>query len=580
MTEFSDIGMQDAFGATGRGAAHTNPAYDFLTGFVPRRLKDLFRWSEYIFFNSPHIYAALQKFGSLAVTDVEFSTSNDSLKKRYKKLYTKTLKMRSLLLQASLDKHVYGNYFCSMYFPFVRYLKCANCKAMANITMVDYTFKLKPMTFSYTCHQCKRSTTGTVVDRSLPSPDKIHVIRWNPKDIDIDYNEISGQSVYYLNISESVKEKVLLGSKHLINGTPLKMLEAIRDGKMFRFEKDAIFHMKVTGPAGIDPQWGLPPLASTIKLFLYTMVLRKANEAIALDHILPFRVIHPNQSSANNIMEMLSMTKWQDELRTNYKKFRKDPLHFMTSPVPVGVANVGGDGRAMLTLGELQEADRSIMAALGIPQEFLYGGLTKAGMEATLRLIENQLQGDADDLGDLLQWFTDKVSKFLGWESVEASLVPLKMVDDTETKSLILQMAMGEAPVVSLTTVLERLGVDPDEEREKRFQESMDEVRHQVRIHQETTKLQNTLAAQVAQAAQGQQGLNYDPQAVMQVADEQAQGLLTADDASRNQALAQLAEEDPVMHAVVSKRLEEARRQMTEQAVQQHLSTGAQPGGM
>lgn len=580
MADYNDIGVQDAITAHDRAASHPNPAYDFLTGFVPRKLKDLFRWGEYILYNSPHIYAALQKFGSLAVTDIEFGTSNDSLKKRYKKLFSKTLKIKNALLQASLDKHVYGNYFCSIYFPFVRYLKCNACDHMVNIAMVDYQFELKTLKFAYNCKRCKKATTGKVVDRKLLAADKIHIIRWDPKNIDIDFNEISGQSIYYLNIPEEVKAKVQLGSKHVINGTPMEMLAAIRDKKTFRFEKDAIFHMKVTGPAGLDPQWGLPPLASTIKLFLYTMVLRKANEAIALDHIVPFRVIHPVQSGSNNIMEMLNMGNWQEQFRVNYKRFRRDPLHQMLSPIPIGVANIGGDGRAMLTLGELQEAEKAIMAALGIPQEFLYGGLTKAGMEATLRLIENQLQGHADDLADLLQWFTDRISKFLGWETVEADLVPLKMVDDTETKQIILSMATGQAPVISLTTVLERLGIDPDEEREKRFQESMDEARHQMRITTETRKLQNTLAEKVKQQLEGQAGMAYDPNMVMQAAAQQVQELMAYDPHTRDSAMAQLQQTDPVMHAVVSKQLEAAHEQMSAQAEQQMAGGGMPPAGM
>jgi hypothetical protein len=577
MADFNDINVSDAIGAFDKAASHPNPAYDFLTGFVPRKLKDLFRWGEYIVFNSPHIYAALQKFGSLAVTDIEFGTSNDALKKRYRKLFTKTLKIKNALLQASLDKHVYGNYFCSLYFPFVRYLKCNHCDHMVNIQMVDYTFELKALKFAYNCKRCKRSTTGKVVDRKLLAAERIHVIRWDPKLVDIDYNPINGQSVYYLNIPEDVKGKVKLGSKHVINGTPIEMLEAIRDNKLFRFEKDAIFHMKVTGPAGIDPQWGLPPLASTIKLFLYTMVLRKANEAIALDHIVPFRVVHPMQNGGTDVMSLLSMGRWQDEFKSNYRRWRRDPLHMMTSPVPLGVANVGGDGRAMLTLGELQEAEKSIMAALGIPQEFLYGGLTKAGMEATLRLIENQLQGHADDLNDLLQWFTDRISKFLGWETIDADLVPLKMVDDTETKQIILQMATGEAPVISLTTVLERLGIDPDEERDKRFQEAMDEARHQLKLKTETGKLQNTLAEQVKQQLQGQAGLNYDPSAVMQQAQSTAQQMMSMDPRSREKALADLQGQDPVMHAVVARQIEDMRAQLMDQAdAQNAASTPAQ----
>lgn len=573
----SDFSLTDSLTAFDRAASHPNPAFDFITGFAPRKLKDLFRWSEYLLYNSAHIYAALRKFGELVVTEVEYDTSNDALRKKYRHLYDKVLKIKGVLLRASLDKHVYGNYFVSIYQPFVRYLKCPDCENLVNIEHVDYKFDLKRLRFGYTCRKCRKSVQGTVVDRKLTSPNKIHIIRWDPKQIDIEYNPITGQSVYYYNIPQDVKDKVKAGSKHLINSTPIEFLENIRDNKLFRFDKDAIFHSKVASPSGIDQQWGFPPLASTLKLFLYTMVLRKANEAIALEHIVPMRVLHPVQQGAQDITQMISFSRWTDEMKDNIRRWRRDPLHVMFAPVPLGVASMGGDGRAMLTLGELQEAEKSIMAALGVPQEFLYGGLTKAGMEATLRLIENQTQNDADDMNDLLQWITDKVSKSLSWTTIDTSLAPLKMVDDTETKQLLIALATGQsgtAPVVSLTTMTERIGVDLDAERDKRLQEALDEAKFQQKLQVEMQKMQNTLAQQVQQQVSGQQGLNYDQQAVIAQADGIVEQLVSLDPGSRRSQMHSLQVEDAVMYAVVVQRLEEYQNTQTAQAKAQMGSAG------
>lgn len=566
---YPESSLSDAFLGFDRASSHTNPAFDFLTGFVPRRLKDLFRWCEYLTYNSAHIYATLKKFGELVVTEVSYSTSNDSLKRNYRHLYDKVLKIKGALLMASLDKHVYGNHFTSLYFPFIRFLKCHVCEDLVNIAQVDYKFTLKSLKFQYHCRRCNGPTTGAIVDRKVLNVNKIHIIRWDPKVIDIDYNPITGDAEYYYNIPDDVKNKVKLGAPSLINTMPAEFLTAIKDDKVFAFEKDALFHIKVASPSGMDQQWGFPPLASTIKLFLYTMTLRKANEAIALEHIVPFRVMHPGAANQDPT-QFLNLQRWQDELKANMRQWRKDPLHVMIAPTPVNVTNVGGDGRMLLTLGEVQEADKAILAAMGLPPEFLYGGLTKAGMDGNLRMIENQLQNHADDMNDLLQWYTDKIAKFLGWERIETSLMPIKMVDDTETKGMVMSFATGQAgaKLVSMTTVAEHLKLDLAEEREKRLQEELDETRHQMRVQAEVQKLQNTLAQQAqAQAMQQQgQGLGYDQQKVIAAADQIAQQLMQLDHGSRKSQLHSLQTEDMVLYSVVIQRLEDAQNQQAQQA--------------
>lgn len=576
----SDISTADTLSAFDRAASHPNPAFDFLTGFVPRKLKDLFKWCEYLFYNSAHTYAALRKFGELVVTDIEYQTSNDALKQHKRKLYNKTLKIKSALLMASLDKHVYGNHFTSIYKPIVRSLKCPRCQTLVNIQAVNYKFNLKKLSFRYLCAHCKQDVEGKVVDRKVLTPSKIHIIRWDPKQMDVDYNPITGQSVYYYTIPAQIKNDVRMGSKHLINTMPYEFLVNIRDNKVFRFEKDALFHIKVPGPAGIDPQWGYPPLATTMKLYLYTMVLRKANEAIALDHIVPKRILHPIQHGAQDFAQQISLGRWQEEMKWNLRRFRRDPLHTMLAPIPVGVVNMGGDGRAMLTLAEVQEAEKGIMAAHGIPEEFLYGGLTKAGMEGTLRLIENQLQSHADDMNDLLQWYEDQISKFLGWERIDVKLTTLRMVEDTEHKAMLLQAAAGQMGQVQISpnTVLERLGLDPEEERRKRLQFAIDEAKLSVEIQRETLKLQNTLSQQVQDQLQGQNGLNYDQQAVIGHADSMAQELISYDEGTRRSMLHSLQVEDYVMYAVVIQRLEElqnAQQMQLRAQVQGQTAAGA-----
>jgi hypothetical protein len=301
--------------------------------------------------------------------------------------------------------------------------------------------------------------------------------------------------------------------------------------------------------------------------------LRKANEAIALDHTVPFRVIHPAQSSnVADPVSTISLQEWKDRMKDEMRQWRRDPLHIMFAPIPVGVTQIGGQGRALLTLGEVQEAEKGIVAALGIPMEFLYGGLTQSGMEATLRLIENQLATHIGDIKDLLQWIDDSCSKFLGWEKIEVDMVPFKMVDDTVKKGMILQLySMGQqtgTKIISDTTMAELNDIDLVKEEDRIRQETLDSVRRQQELQIDIQKLQNNSKIQSQQQAVS--GTPYNQQEVIAKADEIVQQLLQMDYGARKSQLHSLQVEDYILYSVVVQRLESANTgqqgQMTAEA--------------
>lgn len=555
----------------GHGSAHGSPLFDFLTAFAPRKLKDLFRLCEYLYFNSSQIYAALSKFCTYPITDIIYETTNEGLKDKYEKLHGKTLKTKRTLIRAALDKYVYGNAFFSIYSPFVRFLQCPRCDNLANINATDYKFVFKKTEFKFNCPSCHEAVTGKPVDRKVTRVDKVSIIRWDPKLMDIDHNPITNHSEYYYTIPGDLKERVSKGNKHLINTLPLEFLRSMRDDKIFKFAEGQVFHMKMDAPAGIEAQWGFPPLAATIKLFFYAAVLRKANEAIALDYIVPFRIISPKQATGNaDPMMTMALDKWSDEMKGNVKKWRRDPLHIMWSPIPAEVTHMGGQARALMTLGEVQAAEDNIIAALGLPKEFLYGGFSAMGSSIQLRVLENQLIHQTGDLNDLLQWITDRMAKLLGWQTIMVSLMPFKFIDDVEQKSLLLQLNAQdpEGPWVSKTTIGDAFDIDLVEERKKRKQEALDNVRFQQELQVEVNKLQNTLAQKVqAQAQIGQGTLQYDQQAVIAEADMMVQQMMGLDPGTRRSQMHALEIEDLVMYSVVKKRLEDMETQNNQAAI-------------
>lgn len=570
-----DMTMTDLETLYRNNSAHPNPMFDFVTGFVPRRLRDLFAWMEYLYYNSAQVFAALKKFSEYPITDISYNTTNRGTEDRTKELLEKTLRVKDILILCGRDRWIYGNAFVSLYQPFARFLKCPSCGKLVNIQHVNYRFKFTPLVFEYTCRKCKRSVRGKVIDRRLTDPNRINVIRWDPKQMDIDHNLISGQSTYYYSIPPDIKNRIRQGNKLLLNTLPLEFIAAARDNKMFRFKEGQIYHMKNAPPAGIDPQWGFPPLTSAIKLFFYTAILRKANEAIALDHLIPFRVIFPKQISANaDPIQTISLARMFEEVKKGLGRWRKDPLTIFHSGVPVDSLQIGGEGRALLTLGEVKEAEDSIIAAMGIPREFIYGGLSFTGSAITLRMLENQLLTYTSELNELLQWITTRSTQMLGWADCEVELTEFKLIDDVQQKQLILQLNQ-QSQLISNTTISEMNDFDLKKERERRMQEALDEIRFQQELQQKTQQLQQSLAQQArSQAMIGQTGLQYDQQAVVGQADALVQELMGLDPGMRKSRLHALQVEDFVMYSVVVQRLEEMQNQSAYQGKRQAQSGG------
>lgn len=554
----------------GRSIQHPNPLFDFLTTFVPRKLKSLFQYCEYLYYNSPQIFAALNKFAIYPVTEITYDTENASLKKKYKRLLEKTIFLKNTMVRTGIDRHVYGNSFTSIYFPFKRFLTCPECGHSKNIRFIKYKFKVKKkrVSWTYKCDKCAQTVRGKVEDKRLRMAKGINIIRWDPKTIEIEHNQITGESEYYYKIPAEMQEQIRRGNRHILNTMPLAFIETVAQGKLFRFSPGKIYHMKADAPSGIDNRWGFPGLMSTLKQFFYVAVLRKANEAIALEHIVPFRVLHPSQLTANSDPTVtISLSNWVNETKLNLKAWRRDPLHLMFSPVPLSTTQLGGNGRALMVTGEITEAENSIIASMGIPREFLYGGLSAAGGGVTLRMLENQLLNYTSDLVAQSQWITDQCAIYMGWKKIEIGLESFKLIDDVQQKMMLMNANQSTGgTLISNTALASVLGYDLDEQRDLRVQETLDEQKSQISLDQKMQALHSNLAEQARAQSQYQGPKPYNPQEVLAEGQQLAMQFSQMDDTTRKSQLHGLQTEDAVMYAVVVMALDQLRQQETTQA--------------
>jgi len=497
-----------------RGYTYPSPYMDIAGTWYPSTVKELFRWCRVYFNSNPIVNSTISKLSEYPITEFVYeleSADNDSKlvakeKKRAKKIIEKKLKMRSFLLEAGLDYYTYGNAFVSIYTPFKRYLICPKCKERYAIDQVEYSIRL--FKFKFDCKKC--SSNGVIAkvdDVPVRDMDRLNFVRWNPENIQVDYNEISGNSVYYYRIPNKLRNDIIRGKKIIIEEVPIKILEALEKRRDLKIDPNNIFHFKRPTLAETDMGWGKPIILSVMKDIFYLQTMRKAQEAIAIQHIVPFDILFPQQSGSVDPYTHVDLSSWKGKINEELSKWKQDPNYISIMPIPVGVSRIGGDGRMLLITPEIESTLKSVSAGFGVPLEFLFGGLSWSGSSVSLRTLENHFLTSRTYYQDFIDWAIDKIKHIAQFsQGLSVSMVEFKMADDVQQKQLYVNM--NQTRKISDKTLLTKMGVN--------YEEELENLKKQVDDQNELLK-KETLANAVANGEAQKINMNFQ----MEIQDEQ-----------------------------------------------------------
>jgi len=394
-----------------------------------------------------------------------YEDDNKGITSLYKNLFEDTFLMRQFLIETNLDRYTYGNSFTSVSFPFKKILVCKNCGADYEARSSGY--KWKGFRFHLDCKSCGTHGPANVKDEPIRSADKIKLIRWNPKSITIRNNEVTGKKLYYYTMPQHLRNDILLGKPEVIEVIPQAFIEAVRKKKAILLESDKIFHSKRPSisrdPA--DNGWGAPLILPVLKDIFFLQILRKAQEAVALEHIVPMRVMFPQiTADGNNPYAQINLKDWQNEVEGQIKKWRIDNNHIPVMPVPVGYQMIGGQGRSLLLHQEIRIYNDQIIAGMGVPTGFFYGEAQYSGASVNLRALENEFLGNRQDMLRLVCFIRDHVSSFLDLPKIPLRFKPFKMADDIQRASFDLNLT--NAGMISRRTFLESRDFNFDNEQD------------------------------------------------------------------------------------------------------------------
>ena len=443
---------------------YPSPFFDIAHTYLPSSFKTMLRWCRYYYLTNPLINAVCTKMAEYPVTDLVFDTENEPLRKQWEYCFGTVLNFKKFEVEAGLDYNTYGNAFISMAFPFQKLLICKFCNHHARIEKQKYIFR--EYKFIGECIKCGQSQEFRVRDHYIRSVRDIRLVRWNPEYITVQHNEATGESRYYYVIPPMLANDVRMAKRHIIERIPQVFMEALRQNKALLFSRDNIYHMKRPTIAQKDKGWGMPMILPVLKDTFYLQILRKAQEAIAVEHIVPLRLLFPQTASPDaSVYSTVNLTQWRDKIEQEIVRWRLDNNYIPLLPIPVGQQTLGGDGRALMLAQEYRVWSEHIVAGMGVPIEFVYGGMQYSGSNVSMRILENHFLDQKTQRKQLaVDFIMPNIAAFMGWETVPVHYKRFKMADDLQRSALYLQM--NQAGKLSDKSLLEDMDWDAVKEAE------------------------------------------------------------------------------------------------------------------
>jgi hypothetical protein len=453
-----------------RGQRYPNQFFDLSQQYMPPTIKELFRWCTFYYYNSPLIGAAMKKVSRYPITDLILEDEHESVRDLWDKVLNKIIKIKDKSMEINLDRHVYGNAFVSIHLPFTRFLICPSCKQRQTIQQWNWQFRGTDFKFSGNCEKCGH--TGPLEVKDIPYKDikGVRLIRWNPENIHLKYNEYTGKYTYMYSIPSKLRNAIMRGDKDIIEDLPMIILEALKSRRMIRFNNDNIFHLKMPTLAEQDQGWGKPSIIHVLKDMYYFYTLRRAQEAIAMEHIVPFDIIYPMPNAQQDPFIHTNLANWRLQTENIIKRHRRDPNFKAVIPIPIGMGRLGGDGKALLLGPELSYVTETVVGGLGLPREFLFGGLSWSGSSISLRTLENDFIQDRSQLLDLTNWIKDKLRIWFSLPNIQSMrYADFRMADDVQKNQQLI--GLNAQRKLSDQTTLTELGYDYDQEVKKLIEE-------------------------------------------------------------------------------------------------------------
>lgn len=436
---------------------YEDPFLDMAATKLPKSFKKLLELCQIFAMTHPQISPIIQRLAEYPITSLVYKSDDEEVERQHKELFEKRLRMLEKMVEWGLDYFAYGNCFVSISFPFVRMYQCRTCEHVLQARELKYQYR--GGVFEGHCPHCKGERRFKPIDQYVKDRSDINVFRLEPQLVTPKYNRVTGKYRYYYDIPPDIRRAVSVGDREVIDETPIEYLRCIQLKRKMKLKR--VFHFKRPTLSGRDMQWGFPLVLPALKDAYLNQIYKKADEAIALEHSVPLRVLYP-EPRTQDPMQKLALGNFKNFMSRNIRYWRRDKNAIITSPMPIGVTNIGGDGQAYSTIQARIKVVDEIMGAMMVTRGFVMGGENWSSQSISQRVMENSFMNYLRRLDACLQWVRDELAAFLGLPACNVSMKPFKKVDDVQMMQLVIQLARENR--VSWEEALSRMDLDAREE--------------------------------------------------------------------------------------------------------------------
>lgn len=528
-----------------------SPFFSVANQYLPRNLHDVIKWVRFITAQSPVSTEVLRKLSTFPITNFTYNSDDEAVRNKYQSL-TKGLKLKQALHDIGFQYFTVGNVFLSIYYPIHRSFKCPSCRASFSASKASF-LKFQNYEFTGQCSSCNQNGKFDVVDTKSNDPKEMKLIVWDPINIAVNHNPITGKSKYYYKIPNEVKRRIQMGDMLFLESTPWEFIEAVKDKKDFEFLDREIFHLRNVDTGFAVGGISIPPLISHFTLTFYQAQLRRANEAIAGDFMAPMRVVFPQAQTGNSDPVVgISMRNFASQMEQAFQGHKLDNSRVIIAPVPIGYQAISGEGKTLLVAQEIQQAEESLLLSLGVSRELLSGSTNWTSSTVGLRMLKNTLDSYVGQVLDVLEWLSEKAGSYFQWPGCSVGLTSFQLTDDDALKSIL--MALAQNNQISMTTIYEALGRSYDEEQERMVEEAKSNARMQVRMAYEVQQAKYLEGLDLSKNENEDDGYKETLAKAQQYVAE----LMNMDPMTQQQVMTQMQFTDFPMYVLIKHIMEEA----------------------
>jgi hypothetical protein len=494
----SILSNEGSVGPNRQALAHSktfpSPFLDYASLEAPQTIEEAYEMAETMFYTNRTFAQAMEYIVAYFTgTDISLVAKDEEKTNEYKDYLEKTINLQSQLYLIGRDAKIYGNSCVSVLAPFKRFLTADKGESgVYPLDELDWEFDIRKG-FKYTDPKTDKPATCQVpIDRPTQKSEDIIIKRWPLKQLKAVKSPYSNRTTYYYEFSQQEEAEVREGKASVLYDIPWGMVEAIREGKLFEFSPGMLYHLAADNlcDTQFEP-WGLPPAIASFRDAYLTSILKRNNEVIALDHMLPLKMVSPAGNSTGSGVDFMRNTNlgtFGQVVLRSIERAKKDPSGWMYFPVPINYQVMNGEGAQFVNPALMENAQAEFLNGLGVPVEMYRKNMSSQSAPFAARLFEAGEVVFFEQLNSVCKWIINRISAVLSWDHVDAELTKPTHADDLDRRMILLQMMMGG--IASEQDVLSLFGLDWKDTFKKRMAEQEYKMKEEKKIMERMQKLQ------------------------------------------------------------------------------------------